>query len=305
MKVSVIIVNYNTAGYLKSCIDSVNKFEREIEKEFVIVDNNSEDNSKDIINGLVSLDNNVKSVLLESNHGFAYANNKGVEVCSGDYILILNPDVQFTESIFELLINLAGDSGIGALGAKLYGEKGDFQYRYYQKHPSLMQYLLFYSVLSKPFIGRVKFENLFLNPGISKTEKTLQSVPQIPGAFIFLRKEIYSEFKGFNESFFLFFEDVDLSFRISEKYKLCLADIKVVHTGASSMMSDNYKIYGYYVLSMLNFYRNNYSYVMYLVLKSVIMINTLLKITVESFKKLFGIDKPGIMKVHKYILSNL
>jgi len=306
MKVSVIIVNYNTSHLLQSCIDSVNSFETETENEFVIVDNNSADGSKDVINKLVSGNNNVKSVFLDSNVGFAKANNRGFKVCGGDYVLVLNPDVVFTESVFLKLIDYSNDSGVGALGAKLIGEKGDFQYGYYQKHPSLMQYVLFYSVLAKPFIGKLKYENAFLNSRIDKDNRNLQTVSQIPGAFIFMRREIYSGFKGFNETFFLFFEDVDLSFRISRKYKLYIADIKVKHLGASSMMRDaDNNIYGFYVLSMLNFYKLNYSLISYINLKFIVLINTLLKILYESIKMLFKMNKPGVIKVHKYILTNL
>jgi len=306
MKISVIIVNYKTSKYLQYCIDSINIYEKDCEKEFIVVDNKSDDGSEEIINSIVSGSNNVKKVMLDSNYGFAYANNRGFEVSDGEYILILNPDVLFTESTFTKLVNYSNDSSVGGLGVKLYGEDGCFQSKYYQKHPSLIQYVLFYSVLSKPFIGKDKYERRHLMADIEESCKELQSIPQIPGAFIFMRRAVYEEFKGFNESFFLFFEDVDLSYRISKKYKLFVADIKVKHTGASSMMMDtNYKIYGYYVLSMLNFFRNNYSYLSSITLKTVIFINTVLKISIEGFRKMLKTDKPGIIKVHKYILNNL
>jgi N-acetylglucosaminyl-diphospho-decaprenol L-rhamnosyltransferase len=305
MKVSIIIVNYNTSGLLKSCVDSINYYEKDIDKEFIIVDNNSEDNAKEIIESLVSNNINTKSVSLDSNYGFAYSNNRGYEVCTGEYILILNPDVLFIESLFNTLIEHLKDNRIGAIGAKLYGEDGNFQKRYYQKQPALIQYLLFYSVLSKPFLGKEKYENRFLNSVVEENKHGLQEVIQIPGAFMFMKNEVYTEKKGFNETFFLFFEDVDLSFRISKKYKLYIADRKVKHIGASSMLSANNKIYGYFVISMLNFYRINYSVISYMNLKVIILINTLLKLIIETVKRILGVSKPGIMEVQKIILRKL
>ena len=305
MKVSVIIVNYNTSDYLESCIDSVNKYEEKTETEFIIVDNKSSDNSKSIIAALTKKHKNVRSIFLDSNYGFAYANNRGYEIATGEYILVLNPDVQLTESVFENLIKLSSDLSIGAFGVKLFGLNGEFQKGYYQKSPSIIQYILFYSILSKPFLNNNTLKNRFLISHIDPQSKALQDTKQIPGAFMFIKSNVYKLLNGFNESFFLFFEDVDLSYRISKSYKLKIADIKVKHVGASSMMTANNNVYGYYVLSMLNFYRNNYKFFSYLIMKIIIVYNTLFKIMIEYIKKLFHTDKPGIMEVQKYILIKL
>lgn len=304
MKISIIIVNYYTAGYLETCINSINIFEKDVDKEFVIVDNNSGDNDREILRRLSGNYDNLKCVYLDSNKGFAFANNRGVENCTGDYVLILNPDIVFTESILLKLSGHLADEKTGALGVRLYGEDGEFQNKYYQKYPSLSQYILFYSIFSKPFI---KNENLIKKhleteiPG-----KDLTVVTQIPGAFIFMKKDLYNEFHGFDESYFLFFEDVDLSYRMSKKYKLCISGNKVRHTGASSMMMDsNYKIYGYFILSMIVFFKNNYSKPKYFLLKSLVMLNAVLKIILENVKKIYRGSHPNVIKVHKYILKNI
>lgn len=305
MTVSIIIVNYNTANLLKDCIDSVNIYECDNKVEFIIVDNKSDDNQENIIDKIIAGNKNVRKVMLDKNYGFAYANNRGVELSTGEYILLLNPDVIFTECTFNKLINHLSDLNIGALGVKLYGNDNHFQYKYYQKQPSFFQYIFFYSVLAKPFIGKEIFERWFLCSDVIENISDLQSVSQIPGAFIFIRRNVYREMHGFKESYFLFFEDVDLCYRISKKYKLFVADIKVSHIGASSMKIDANYIYGYYVLSMLNFFRNNYSFIAFSLLKLIIFVNTIIKITIESIKSIFKINKPGVLEVHKYILNNL
>jgi len=306
LKISIIIVNYNTAKYLESCIKSVVYFENKYDLEFIVVDNKSEDNSEDIINKLISEYKNVKCVFLDSNKGFAYANNRGVEISDGDYVLILNPDIVFTECVFEKLIALHQARKPGVLGVKLFGEDNLFQHKYYQKYPSILQYILFYSIFSKPFIKSGYYLNKFLYNKINTTGDEVISVPQIPGAFMFFKSEIYREYNGFNENYFLFFEDVDLCFRINKKHELLIADLKVLHTGASSMfLNIDNKIYGNFIISFLKFFKFNYNLFDYYFLKIFILENCILKIMLEYIRKILGKFNPGIIRVHKYILKNL
>jgi GT2 family glycosyltransferase len=306
LKISIIIVNYNTAKYLESCIRSVVYFEDKFDLEFIIVDNKSEDNSEDIINKLISEYKNVKGIFLDSNRGFAYANNRGVEISDGDYVLILNPDVIFTECVFEKLIALHQARKPGVLGVKLSGEDNIFQHKYYQKYPSVIQYTLFYSIFSKPFIKSEYFLNKFLYNKINTSGDEVISVPQIPGAFMFFKSEIYRKYNGFKENYFLFFEDVDLCFRINKKHELLIANLKVLHTGASSMfLNTDDKTYGYFIISLLKFFKFNYNIFDYNFLKIFILENCIMKIILEYFRKLFGKSNPGIISVHKYILKNL
>jgi|GEM_PF-1561903 len=308
MKVSVIIVNYNTGRYLNSCISSVLKHENNDDVEFIIVDNASSDDSKIDIDSLCREHPGIYAVFLDENKGYGYANNRGAERAKGEYILILNPDIMFSAPLIEKLIETCRKNmNIGALGVKLYGEDGTFQYRYYQKYPSIIQYFLFYSILSKPFVNSVRLKNkylYFLTGEGNSSEMT--DVPQLPGAFIFIRKDIYREYGGFDERYFLFFEDVDLSYRLSGKFRLSVLNgLKVIHSGSSSMeIQTNYKIYGYFILSFKKFFKINYGTFRYLYISLAIFKNSLLKITLESVKKLFGISDPNVILVHKYILKH-
>jgi len=301
LKISIIIVNYNTSEYLKNCINSVNQFEKDFELEFIIVDNHSEDRHYlENIKG-----ENIKIIYLESNKGFAFANNRGFEASSGEYILILNPDIEFTGSLFVDLVGKLVETCAGAIGVRLCGIDGKLQEKYYQKYPNFFQYFLFYSVFSKPFIKSAKLRKKYLEYKLNAESDGLQKVNQIPGAFIFMKSEIYKEVGGFDESYFLFFEDVDLCYRISKKRDLFITDGKVRHVGASSMMlNTNYRIYGYFIVSFVNFYRKNYSYFSYLFLKCFVFQNSVLKILLEYFRKIFGSYRKGVAKAHKYILKH-
>jgi GT2 family glycosyltransferase len=303
LKISIIIVNYNTSDYLENCINSVNKFEKNFDIEFIVVDNNSDE--KKILNELQEKYGNVNIIFLDSNKGFAYANNRGFEACSGEYVLILNPDIEFTESVIEKLIANIKETNAGAVGVKLYGEDGKLQKKYYQKYPNFFQYFFFYSIFAKPFLNSVKPKDKYLENKIEENNTRLQKVLQIPGAFIFLKKDIYKEVKGFDESYFLFFEDVDLCYRIGKKYDLYIANANVKHTGASSMMLEtNYKIYGYFIVSFVNFYRKNYNLFSFWLLKFFVFTNSVSKIILENIRRIINRCQPNIIKVHNYILKN-
>jgi hypothetical protein len=131
-------------------------------------------------------------------------------------------------------------------------------------------------------------------------------VPQLPGAFIFLRKNIYREYGGFDERYFLFFEDVDLSYRLARKFRLSvLNNFRVIHSGSSSMeIQTNYKIYGYFILSFKKFFKLNYGTFRYLYLSLAVFKNSVFKIMLESAKKIFGKSDPNVILVHKYILKH-
>lgn len=308
MKVSVIIVNYNTGKFLNPCISSVLKYEDKDEVEFIIVDNASTDGSKSVIDALCIQYVNVRAVFLDENRGYGFANNRGAETAKGEYLLILNPDIMFVMPLFAKLIELSDENtDAGAYGVRLYGDDGIFQFRYYQKYPSVIQYFLFYSILSKPFINSEKLRNKHLY-SLCGDEITsgITDVPQLPGAFIFLRKNIFTEYGGFDERYFLFFEDVDLSYRIAKRFRLSvLNNLRVTHSGSSSMeIQTNYKIYGYFILSFKKFFKLNYGTFRYLYLSLAVFKNSVLKIMLESAKKLFGKSDPNVILVHKYILKH-
>ena len=150
MFVSVIIVNYNTGKILNDCIESVYNYEKEISFEIIIVDNNSTDDSRQIIEDISMKHKEIKKIFLDSKISFSGANNIGFENSSGDYILIMNPDIIFTQPVLKKLLNdLSENNSLGAVCPLLMGSDGEFQRRYFQRYPSIMQFIFFYSVFAK------------------------------------------------------------------------------------------------------------------------------------------------------------
>lgn len=306
MKVSILIVNYNTSNYIIKCVESIIKYENIENIEIIIADNNSIDDSPKIINLLTHKYKFVKALFLESNKGFAYGNNRAFEISTGEYVLILNPDICFREPLLENLKSILKNDII-AVAPKLYGEDGKYQFEYYQKFPTIRQYLYFYSIFAKLFRNRKGLKDKFLYDLNTLSDVNLTEVSQLPGAFIFLKRDTFKKVNLFNEKYFLFFEDVELSFKLSKLGKIVLVnELGVTHIGASSMeQRTNDILYGLFIISMLKFFKYNYSYLGYITLFSFCFINTLAKLTlnflISPFKK--KLRKTSI--AHKYILKNI
>jgi len=183
---SIIIVNYNTGDILKECVDSLYAFENNNNFELIIVDNNSPDNSRQIIEHLMSHHKNIRHIFLEERVSFSAANNIGFEASSGDLILIMNPDIIFTSPVFEKLEKLMDTNEAGACSPLLIGTDGDFQRIYFQRYPTILQFIFFYSILSKIFMRSKYLINKYqYNCDIDTESGQLQFTEQLPCAFYF------------------------------------------------------------------------------------------------------------------------
>ena len=135
MTVSFVIVNFNTAEILKDCIDSIYRFEKEIVFEILIVDNKSTDDSKIVIDELSEKHSEIKSVFLNDKVSFSESNNIGFDISNGEYILIMNPDIIFTEPLLKKLMeDFKQNINLGAVCPVLKGSDGIFQRRYFQRY---------------------------------------------------------------------------------------------------------------------------------------------------------------------------
>lgn len=304
---SIVIVNHNTGENLKNCISSIFQYENEQEFEIIIVDQNSKDDSREIIEYLSASKNNIKKLYINENVGFSKANNEGVKIAEGKFLLLLNADVIFTESILAKFINLIEKNAeIGAVCPLLIGTNGLFQYRYFQRYPSLLQYVLFYSLISRFFLDNEKLLNRYLeNRDIDCNSKKIQFVPQIPFAFFLTRKNIYLENKMMDENFILFFEDVDFCYRLNKKYKIAFsASERITHIGGASIMKNHlFWIYGRFIMSMNYFFDKHYCFLKALTLKILSVANSLVIIVYENIMRIFRKTDLLRLNKHKYFLK--
>jgi len=220
IELSVIIVNYNVCHFLKLCLQSVEKSSKNLAVEIIVVDNNSSDGSCEMI-----LRDYPEIILIQNkkNLGFAKANNQGVAESNGKYVLILNPDTFVTENTFDKIIAFAKEKvNVGAIGVQLIDGTGTFLPESKRKIPTP-------KVALNKFISRKGHKSLYYYSQLNSDENG--EVDILVGAFMLVKKDTYLKVGMFDEDYFMYGEDIDLSYKfLKNGYKnYYFGKTKVVH----------------------------------------------------------------------------
>ncbi len=209
MKLSVIIVNYNVKFFLEQCLRSVYKALEGIASEVIVVDNNSVDSSCQMIKNFFP-----DVILIENfqNVGYAKANNQAIKIAKGEYILLLNPDTIVQEDTFYKCIEFMDNTpDAGALGVKMIDGKGNFLPESKRSLPR--PWVAFYKIFGlSSLFPRSKIFGQYHLSYLDKNE--INKVEVLCGAFMFIRKEALDKAGLLDENFFMYGEDIDLSYRI-------------------------------------------------------------------------------------------
>jgi len=180
-----------------------------IEGEIIVVDNNSTDNSTELIQKEYS---NVRLIANNFNAGFSKANNQGIKIAKGRYVLLLNPDTVVEEKCFEKCIEYMDDHDeVGGLGVKMIDGSGTFLPESKRGLPTPL--VAFYKIfgLSRLFPKSKRFGAYHLG---YLPMNEINEVDILSGAFMWLRKSVIDKIGGLDEAFFMYGEDIDLSYRI-------------------------------------------------------------------------------------------
>lgn len=209
-KITIIIVNYNVEFFLDQCLDSVQKALKNIEAEVIIVDNNSIDGSLQMINDKYS---QFKLIANKFNGGFSKANNQAIKKAKGEYVLLLNPDTIVEEDTFEKVVKFMDETpNSGGLGVRMIDGKGRFLPESKRGLPTPM--VAFYKIfgLSSLFPKSKRFGQYHLG---HLSEFEINEIDILSGAFMLMRKTTLDKVGLLDESFFMYGEDIDLSYRIT------------------------------------------------------------------------------------------
>ncbi len=208
---SIIIINYNVKYFLEQCLCSLQEVFKNIEGEIIVVDNNSSDGSRDFFRDKFP---GVNFIWNQQNEGFAKANNKALRIASGDYILFLNPDTVVPEDCLEKCVSFIKDKDNAvALGIQMIDGSGKFLKESKRAFPSPMTSLYKLSGLARLFPRSRTFAKYHLGY-LSKSKN--HEVDVLAGAFMMVPKKILDDVGSFDENFFMYGEDVDLSYRIQK-----------------------------------------------------------------------------------------
>ena len=227
------------------CLDSVSKALESLDAEIIVVDNNSEDISSDLVKKSFP---NVKIIKNKQNLGFSKGNNVGVEMSKGDYLCILNPDTVVPEDCFiRLLDKYSTFKNPGALGVQLVDGSGQFLEESKRNVPTP-------KVALKKIMGSCLS---YYNNNLDQNECGPTDI--LVGAFMFMKRDLYSEVGGFDDDYFMYGEDIDLSYRICKAgyQNYYLGSIKVLHFKGESTTKDQLYLNRFFN-AMFIFYKKHF-----------------------------------------------
>lgn len=263
MKLSVIIISYNVKHYIEQCIRSVWKSAKfaNIECEIFVVDNNSRDNT---INHLRSRFPQIEYPHLHliansRNVGFGRANNQAAQQAKGEYILFLNPDTLLTEHTLIDCITFADQQEkLGGIGVKMLKADGAFAFESRRGLPTPWTAFCKMSGLATAFPKSKFFGKYYMR---YLDEDKTEEIEIISGAFLLAPKKTLDHCGLFDEDFFMYGEDIDLSHRMRlSGYHNFYIPTKILHYKGESTQKSSYKYVHVFYEAMLIFFKKHYNH---------------------------------------------
>ncbi len=221
MKLSIIIPSYNTKTVTKQCLDSLFKAlqNENLDYEIIVVDNASSDGTIDRIKNLEFKIKNLKAIYNKKNVGYSKANNQGLKIAKGEYILFLNSDVIIEKLQFKRFLNyLDSRPEVGVCTVRVGLTNDSIDPASHRGFPTIWNSFCYFlkleALLGKlPVIG-----NIFGGYHLTSLDlRTIHEIDSPSGAFYLSRKKVLNEVGGFDEDYFMYGEDIDLSYRIKER----------------------------------------------------------------------------------------
>ena len=261
MKLTVVIVNYNVRHYLEQCLRSLERALKGLEAEVYVVDNHSKDGS---VEALQPLFPEVRFISSIHNLGFARANNIAIQQSEGEYVLLLNPDTVVAEpAIARCIAFMDEHPDAGALGVKMHTENGRPAMESRRGIPSPL--VAFYKMtgLCSRFPNSRRYGKYYMSylPWDEAAE-----IEVVSGAFCFLRREALNQVGVLDEDFFMYGEDIDLSYRLLKGgwHNWYLPE-HILHYKGESTQKSSFRYVHVFYEAMLIFFRKHYGHLSFLI----------------------------------------
>ncbi|SHH34062.1 glycosyltransferase family 2 protein [Tepidibacter thalassicus] len=289
---SIIIVNYKTYKLTKQTINSIIEKDHNFNYEIILVDNASNDGSVDKLEREFKQkidDNIIKIVKNEENLGFSKANNIGIKISKGEYILTLNSDTVIVDDCLRKCLEyIKKDNNIGALGCKVLLPNGKIDKSCKRGFPTPQASLFYMLKFDRLFPNNVKFGQYNLT---YLNENEINEVDSLVGAFMIVPKKVISEVGMFDEDFFMYGEDIDWCYRIKKAgYKVIYyPKAQIIHYKGSSSRKKRFKtIYEFHRAMYLFYnkhYKKEYSNLVTLIVYLGILFKLILSLLLNLFKR--------------------
>lgn len=288
MDLSVIIVSYNTKDLLKQTIQSVIDNTKDIEYEIFVTDNNSSDDSVEMVKKDYPKVNLIES---KENLGFPKGNNIAIKRATGRYILLLNSD---TKVIGECLQNcikyMDKHREIGALGCKVELPSGKLDHACKRGFPTPEASLYYLLKLNKFFPDKKKFGKYTMS---YVKDNEVAEVDSLMGAFMMIPKKVVDEVGMLDEEFFMYGEDIDWCFRIKKAgYKVLYYPVeKIIHYKGSSSKKKRAKTTYEFHRAMILFYNKHYKKEYNILIAALVYFGVAARMSLVMFSNLFKSSK--------------
>ncbi|MBR6843359.1 MAG: glycosyltransferase family 2 protein [Prevotella sp.] len=247
MKLSIVIVSYNVRSYLEACLQSVRKALEGIEGEVFVVDNHSSDDTVSVLRSQYSW---VRLIENQENLGFAKANNIAIRQSQGDYVLLLNPDTVVGEqTLRSALLFMDEHPKAGGAGVMMLNTDGT-------RAPESRR------ALPTPWVSCLKMLGFTKRYYMSHLPWDAPGrIDVVSGAFCLLRKEALDKIGLLDEDFFMYGEDIDLSYRLLKAgWENWYLPYAIVHHKGKSTQKSDYRYVHIFYQAMLIFFRKHYSH---------------------------------------------
>lgn len=281
MKLSIIIVSYNVKYFLEQCLCSVKAAIQNIAAEVWVVDNCSADGTiaylKERFSWVHILENSI-------NEGFAKANNKVLAKCTGEYVLFLNPDTLLAENTLAGCIAfLDKNAKAGAVGVQMLDGTGRFLPESKRAYPSPLVSFYKTAGFATAFPSSAHFNKYALG---NLDKNGVHKVGILSGAFLMGRRNLLQKIGGFDEAFFMYGEDIDLSYRIMKEgfHNYYIGTLSIVHFKGESA-ADRKKHNKVFYHAMHVFVKKHYTGMNRFALKFLLRSGVFAKNTLALFKE--------------------
>jgi GT2 family glycosyltransferase len=257
MDVSIVVVSWNSRDLLKACLRSIFEQTRSLSFEVIVVDNGSHDRTADMVRVEFPL---VKLIQNNEDRGYAAANNQGIRISQGRYILVLNPDTVITDRAIERCVEYAEvHKDVGIVGCQVYVSDREIQRTGFAFHSAWNLFLIL-SGLSRAFPK----SKIFGAPELGWwTRNDERDVDVISGMFMLIRREALDQVGLLDEAYFLYAEEADLCFRFARAgwRRVFIPSARIIHVGGGGGSGDthdvNTKMYVQLQKSMMIYLRKN------------------------------------------------
>ncbi len=261
MKLSVVIVSYNVKYYLEQCLLSVQRALAGVDAEVIVIDNHSKDHTVESLSGRFP---DVKFISSQHNLGFAKANNKAIRLSTGEYVLLLNPDTFVGERTLRQAIDfMDAHPKAGAAGVKMLKCDGEAAMESRRGVPTPLT--SFYKVVG--LCRRYPMSHTFGKYYMSYLpwDKPSQ-IEIVGGAFCLLRRQALDQTGLLDETFFMYGEDIDLSYRLLKGgWENWYLPFHILHYKGESTQKSSFRYVHVFYGAMLIFFRKHYAHLGWLI----------------------------------------